>query len=435
MGMAQPPVVWVRRVQATSPASVIAAEPGRPGRRTASTWRAPGRRAGRARPGEPGCTSIPRALSRPAESGRVRISFSARVEGVDHVGGRLGRSEDAVPLGHVHAVDPGLVQRRNARQQGNALRARRAPEHGTRPLAIHGYAVNRLENISWVRPATTSLSAAEDPPKVTARDVDAGGELEQLGGEVRCGPFAGGGVGVRLRVCPQVRDELVDGPGLHGGSGDEDRRGVPDETDRLEVGDRVVTQVLHRRVHAVGGDVAQQEGVAVRSSPGPRARWRWSRARPPGCRRRRAARAAGRGSGRWHGRWRRWHRPPAVGDDQSERAGERPTLHRAGVHGRYRRSVSGAVEHVVGQVELALQDLSGGADERCALRPRASPSAPCDLDLDLDPALRDAARRPGACPGASPSLAGHGAGQRERGRRRRSRRSPRARRGSGAGVK
>src|SRR5918992_1668546 len=35
------------------------------------------------------------------------------------------------------------------------------------PVRIQGCAVSKLENISWVRPATVSLSAADDPRYVT----------------------------------------------------------------------------------------------------------------------------------------------------------------------------------------------------------------------------------------------------------------------------
>ena len=227
----------------------------------------------------------------------------------------------------------------------------------------------------------------------------------------------------------QVRDELVDGPGLHGGSGDEDRRGVPDETDRLEVGDRVVTQGLHRRVHAVGGDVAEQEGVAVRSRSGHvlagdgavRARPVVDDDGPPEQR----AEVPGDGTGDGVVGTARRRR-----NDQSERAANgraapcrcpRPVP--AGRRGRR--------EHVVGQVEIALEDLPGRADERRAADHDLA-VALRDLDLDLDPALR-VQHGDLVLPGRETALARPPCRAARTRSTPRSRRSPRGRSGTGAG--
>ena len=197
------PSLWsyfVRRVRLAARGSVTGVEPGRPGRRTASTWRAPGRRADASSSGRAGLHVDPAGVEEAGRVGPGEDLVQRAVEGVDHVGGRLGRSEDPVPLGHVHAVDPGLVQRRNARQHGDALRT--GERQGTEPSAGDPRVRGEQAREHQLGPACDDVAERRrGSAEGEARDVDAGGELEQLRGEVRCGPLAGGGVGVRLRVC------------------------------------------------------------------------------------------------------------------------------------------------------------------------------------------------------------------------------------------
>ena len=76
-------------------------------------------------------------------------------------------------------------------------------------------------------------------------------------------------------------------------------------------------------------------------------------------------------------------------------------------------SFDGFREHVRGDVEFALQDLSGGPHE-CGALDAGLGAIAFDDDLDVDAALR-MQHRDAANAGSAGVAAGHGAGQRERG--------------------
>ena len=187
---------------------------------------------------------------------------------------------------------------------------------------------------------------------------------------------------------------------------------MADEPDGGEVGDGVVGEGLQGGVHPVGGDVTEQQGVPVGLGSGhvfagDRSVGAGAVVDGDGL-----AEAGAEPSGNGAG-------DGVVGaacrgghDDRDGPVGERRHHGRSGVDGRRCRSSGG--EDVVGQVEIALQDLAGGAHQR-RLRDDDLVTVTTELDLHVDTALRvqhgDVAR-PGGQVGA---VAGHGAGQGEGG--------------------
>ena len=229
-----------------------------------------------------------------------------------------------------------------------------------------------------------------------AEHHDSGVELEQLGRVVRGGAVAGRGIGVLVGLGLELRHQVPDILHRYVGRRDHQRRRVADQADRREVGDRVVAQLLQRGIHRVRGDVAEHQGMAVgRGTADELARDRTVGACPVVDDHRLAEqRPELLGDGARHrvvaatGRGRHDDRDGLVGVGHGGRSCGSQRRGEGGCDQTFHGLVSfvGIREHVGRDVKLALQDLSGGADERCALDagvgaddPRPPPRRRCVL--------------------------------------------------------
>ncbi len=184
------------------------------------------------------------------------------VQALDDRLGRLRRGEQAVPLRHVDILDADFGQRGHVLQQGRALLA--GDRHGAQLARLdvrHGGEQAREHQL---RGAADRVHEARRGPLVGhVNQVDTGGDLEHLAGQVRRGTVARGRVVDRAWLGFRGREQLRHGLERCLGVDDQHRRRFRHQADGFEVLDRVVAQLLQRRVDAVRGDIAPQERVPV----------------------------------------------------------------------------------------------------------------------------------------------------------------------------
>ena len=129
-----------------------------------------------------------------------------------HLGGRAGRRQHALPGGHVEA---GQASRRSPGRSGAAgVRLRLAtPSARSLPVATLGQIDGMVSKIMSTWPPSSAVIAGALPVIGHVHDVGPGGELEQLGGEMRRAAVTRARIGELARIGLHHLDQLLDAGG------------------------------------------------------------------------------------------------------------------------------------------------------------------------------------------------------------------------------
>ncbi len=326
--------------------------------------------------GLPVLTSAPWSSMRCMVCGSVSKSFNAALSCVTTSVRCAGRCEQCVPLRDVDTVDAGLGQRRHIGQGGNPLR----PGHCQRAQAAGANMRPGAEQAG-----EHELGAADDGIVERRRSAEIGhaehrrpaAVHEHLGGELRRRCAAGRRKAITIGLLAQLPQQVGNVVHRRLQVGDQQGRRSRHQTDGLEIAARVVVQLVQRRVHRMGADVAEHQGAAVGCRTCDEFAGNRAIGTGPVVDPHRPTQARCQAGGN-----RACHRVVAAAGGGRHDDGDRAFF--AG-HRRLAGGRSG--EDIVGQVQFTLQDLARGAYQ-CGLLDLRVVALALHVDIDFDATLR-----------------------------------------------